>query len=354
VERPDPKILALNAGSSSLEFAVFADAVPARRVASGTVDRIGLQDSTLRVPKSGAGEDIVEKVPVADHAVTARLVLDWIGAHGHADELTAIGHRIVHGGPAYHAPQRITARMLDDLRRLGVFDAEHLPAEILLAEIHCRFPDAPQIACFDTDFHWNLPRAARVLPIPRRYEAQGLRRYGFHGLSYAYLAGELARLARQSAAPGRIVMCDLGNGASLAAIRDGEPVDTSMALKPGAGVPMSTRSGDLDPGLGWYLARTEGLTPQQFNAMVNFQSGLLGISETSADMRDLLALEAQDPRAAEAIGVFCYQIKRNHRRLRGRGRGHGHGRLRRRHRRERAASSRPHLRGAGISRHRAR
>jgi acetate kinase len=177
-----------------------------------------------------------------------------------------------------------------------------------------------------------------VLPIPRRYEAQGLRRYGFHDLSYAYLAGELARLAGQSAAPGWIVMCHLGNSASLAAIRDGEPVETSMALTPAAGGPMSTRSGDLDPGLGWYLARAGGMTPQQFSAMVNFQSGLLGISETSADMRDLLALEAQDPRAVEAIGVFCYQIKRNHRRLRGRGRGLGHGRLSRRHRRERAAS----------------
>jgi acetate kinase len=133
-------------------------------------------------------------------------------------------------------------------------------------------------------------------------------------------------------------MCHLGNSASLAAIRDGEPVETSMALTPAAGGPMSTRSGDLDPGLGWYLARAGGMTPQQFSAMVNFQSGLLGISETSADMRDLLALEAQDPRAVEAIGVFCYQIKRNHRRLRGRGRGLGHGRLSRRHRRERAAS----------------
>jgi acetate kinase len=166
------------------------------------------------------------------------------------------------------------------------------------------------VACFDTAFHHDLPRVAQLLPIPRRYEAQGVRRYGFHGLSYAFLMGELARLAGAEAAHGRVVLAHLGNGASLAAVRDGTPVDTSMSFTPTAGVPMSTRSGDLDPGLVWYLARTENMSAKQFNEMVNFQSGLLGISETSSDMSDLLDREPQDVRAADAVALFCYQVKK--------------------------------------------
>ncbi|HUU31292.1 MAG TPA: acetate/propionate family kinase, partial [Phycisphaerae bacterium] len=161
-----------------------------------------------------------------------------------------------------------------------------------------------------TAFHHDLPRVARLLPIPRRYEAQGVRRYGFHGLSYAFLMGELARLAGAEAAQGRVILAHLGNGASLAAVRNGKSVDTSMSFTPTAGVPMSTRSGDLDPGLAWYLARTEGFDAKRFNNMVNTESGLLGISETSSDMRDLLERETQDVRAAEAVALFCYQVKK--------------------------------------------
>jgi acetate kinase len=201
--------------------------------------------------------------------------------------------------------------MVGELLRLSAFDPEHLPEEIQLTEaFHRRFPDLPQVACFDTAFHHDLPRVARLLPIPRRYEAQGVRRYGFHGLSYAFLMGELARLAGTEAAQGRVILAHLGNGASLAAVHRGKSMDTSMSLTPTAGVPMSTRSGDLDPGLVWYLARTEGLDAKRFNAMVNFQSGLLGVSETSSDMRDLLEHETQDVRAAEAVALFCYQVKK--------------------------------------------
>jgi acetate kinase len=225
--------------------------------------------------------------------------------------LTAVGHRVVHGGPKYSEPQLITKEMVGELRQLTPFDPEHLPEEILLTEaFHRRFPDLPQVACFDTAFHHDLPRVARILPIPRRYEAQGVRRYGFHGLSYAFLMGELARLAGAQAAQGRVILAHLGNGASLAAVRGGKPVDTSMSFTPTAGLPMSTRSGDLDPGLVWYLARAENMSAKQFNEMVNFQSGLLGVSETSSDMRDLLDHETQDARAAEAVALFCYQAKK--------------------------------------------
>jgi len=222
-----------------------------------------------------------------------------------------VGHRVVHGGPKYSEPQRITAEMVEELHRLSPLDPEHLPEEILLTEaFHRRFPDLPQVACFDTAFHHNLPRVAQLLPIPRRYEAQGVRRYGFHGLSYAYLVEELVRLGDPAATTGRVILAHLGNGASLAAVRDGKSVDTSMSFTPTAGVPMSTRSGDLDPGLVWYLARTEQMSAKQFNEMVNSRSGLLGISETSSDMSDLLERETHDVRAAEAVALFCYQVKK--------------------------------------------
>jgi acetate kinase len=186
-----------------------------------------------------------------------------------------------------------------------------MPEEILLTEaFHRRFPDLPQVACFDTAFHHDMPRVAQLLPIPRRYQAQGVRRYGFHGLSYAFLIEELARVGDQAATTGRVILAHLGNGASLAAVRDGKSVDTSMCFTPTAGVPMSTRSGDLDPGLVWYLARTENMSAKQFNEMANFHSGLLGVSETSSDMRDLLDRETQDVRAAEAVALFCYQVKK--------------------------------------------
>jgi acetate kinase len=166
------------------------------------------------------------------------------------------------------------------------------------------------VACFDTAFHHNLPRVSQLLPIPRRYESQGVRRYGFHGLSYEFLMGELARQAGPQAAQGRVILAHLGNGASLAAVYEGKSMDTSMGFTPAAGIPMSTRSGDLDPGLVWYLERTEKLTAKKFNEMINFQSGLIGISETSSDMHDLLVRETEDVRAAEAVAFFCYQVKK--------------------------------------------
>ena len=205
----------------------------------------------------------------------------------------------------------IDAEMIEQLKQLSQFDPEHMPEEILLIEaFQQRYPLLPQLACFDTAFHHDLPRVARLLPIPRRYEAQGVRRYGFHGLSYAFLMGELDRLAGSEKAQGRVILAHLGNGVSLAAVHHGKSVDTSMSFTPTAGVPMGTRSGDLDPGLVWYLARSEKMSAKQFNEMINFQSGLLGMSETSSDMSELLDQEAKDVRAAEAVDIFCYQIKK--------------------------------------------
>jgi acetate kinase len=207
-------------------------------------------------------------------------------------------------------PARVTSRLLAQLRRITPYAPEHLPREIgLIDAIRRRHPTLPQVACFDTAFHRTMPRVAKVLPIPRRYGAKGVERYGFHGLSYAYLMEELGRLDPE-ATKGRVILAHLGNGASLAAIRDGKSVDTSMGFTPTGGLVMGTRTGDLDPGLVYYLARTEGMTPARFQKMVNQQSGLRGVSATSADVRDLLAREARDERAAEAVALFCYQTKK--------------------------------------------
>jgi acetate kinase len=285
--RARPGILTVNGGSSSIKFALFEASPSLPRILEGAIDRIGTPEATLRA--KGLEDVSACSRPMAgpDHAVAVSALMDWIEEHAGHHALAAVGHRVVHGGPKYVEPQRITAAMLEELHRLGALDPEHLPEEILLTEaFHRRFPAVPQVACFDTAFHRDLPRVARLLPIPRRYEAQGIRRYGFHGLSYAFLVEELARLAGAEAARGRVILAHLGSGASLAAVRDGRPVDTSMSFTPTSGVPMSTRSGDLDPGLACYLARTEGMTAKQFDAMVTSQSGLLGISETTGDMRD--------------------------------------------------------------------
>jgi acetate kinase len=306
-----PRILTINGGSSSIKFALFDAGDPPRRILEGGIERIGLPEAALRVKGPNPEESISRPVTASDPAAAVDALMDWIEERGGRGALTAVGHRVVHGGPKYSEPQRITAEMVEDLRRLSPFDPEHLPEEILLTEaIHRRYPDLPQVACFDTAFHHDLPRVARLLPVPRRYEAQGVRRYGFHGLSYAFLMGELARLTGPDAVQGRVILAHLGNGASLAAVRGGKALDTSMSFTPASGVPMSTRSGDLDPGLVWYLARTEGLDAERFNEMVNRQSGLLGVSESSSDMRDLLGRETRDARAAEAVALFCYQVKK--------------------------------------------
>lgn len=306
-----PGIVTINGGSSSIKFALFEAGESLRRIFDGSIARIGMPEAVWRLKGVAAADNVSRSVAAPDHAAAISLLMDWIEQRIRRNALAAVGHRVVHGGSKYSRPQRITAQIVEELHRLSPLDPEHLPAEILLIEaFRNRFPDLPQVACFDTAFHHDLPRVAQLLPIPRRYEAQGVRRYGFHGLSYTFLMEELARLAGTETASGRIILAHLGNGVSLAAVRDGKPVDTSMGFTPTAGVLMSTRSGDLDPGLVAYLARTENMSAQQFDDMVNSRSGLLGVSEASSDMRDLLEREAWDVRAAEAVALFCYQVKK--------------------------------------------
>lgn len=311
MNRHEVHLLCLNGGSSSIKFALYRPGDPPQRLLAGKLDRIGLPGTRLSYRDEARSEDGSRDLGTADRASAATVLLDWLDDRVGLHSVKAAGHRVAHGGSRHAEPQRVTAEMLADLRRISIFAPEHLPAEIALIEsLGARAPHVLQVACFDTAFHRTMPRVAKLLPLPRALLAKGVERYGFHGLSYAFLMEELARVAGNAAAQGRVVLAHLGNGASLAAVRAGASIDTSMGFTPAAGIPMSTRSGDLDPGLVLYLAQAERMSAEQFHDTVNHRSGLLGVSETTSDMRDLLEREANDVRAAEAIALFCYQAKK--------------------------------------------
>lgn len=245
-----------------------------------------------------------------DQKNVANELVDLLEKQDGFESVKAIGHRIVHG-MKHTKPEQITPALMDELKGISTFDPEHLPGAIALIEvIGKRYPALIQIACFDTSFHASMPGVAQRLPLPRRFHVRGIQRYGFHGLSYAYLMEELHSVAGHETADGKVILAHLGNGASLAAVKNGKCIDTSMGFTPVSGLPMSTRAGDLDPSVAWYLMQVEKLSPEQYNHLINHQSGLLGISETSSDMRELLKSEATDNRAAEAIELFCYQTKK--------------------------------------------
>jgi acetate kinase len=310
VKPANPSILTINGGSSSIKFAVYSAGEPLKRSIHGTVDRVGMSGTTLTFDDETTHRHDNLGLDACDHKSAAISLIDWVEKQHGLESIEAVGHRVVYG-MQHTAPELVTPELLEELHRISPYDPDHLPSEIELIEVfRQRHPKLPQVACFDTAFHRTMPRVARLLPIPRRYDAKGVQRYGFHGLSYAYLMEELERLGDPAAAKGCVVLAHLGNGASMAAVRDGKSIDTSMGFTPTAGLVMSTRSGDLDPGLAPYLARTEQMTITQFYEMVSHKSGLLGVSEISSDMRDLLAQEAHDIRAAEAVALFCYQAKR--------------------------------------------
>jgi acetate kinase len=307
---PGPfSVLAVNAGSSSIKFAVYRAGIELAPLLRGALHRIGLEGTTLSWDESRGGRGQQELKTSPREAAIATLV-DWLAGRAELGALGAVGHRIVHGMRHTDAI-RLTADAIVELRQGTPYAPDHLPQELALVEtFHARFPDVAQVACFDTTFHSSMPRVARLLPLPRRYQAKHLQRYGFHGLSYAYLLEELARVAGPQAARERLLLAHLGNGASLAAVHGGTSLDTTMGFTPAAGLMMSTRTGDLDPGVVSFLARTEGLSVAEFDRMINHESGLLGVSGLSSDMRDLLAREADDARAAEAIALFCYQARK--------------------------------------------
>jgi acetate kinase len=303
-------ILTINGGSSSIKFALFRVGKIPARLFYGKIDRIGLENSTFTFNNKKGVYQTIPEAGISDYHSSVIFLMDWLEKQIDFSYLRGVGHRVVFG-MKHTEPELITKKLLDELHSIATFDPDHLPSEIELIEVFSqRYPKLMQVACFDTAFHHTMPKVAKLLPIPRRFHKIGIQRYGFHGLSYAYLIEELKRLAGKRVANGRVILAHLGNGASLAAVHKGKSIDTSMGFTPSGGIIMGTRPGDLDPGVAWFMMKSENLTPKQFNNLINHESGLLGISETSSDMRDLLSRETNDIRAAEAVELFCYQTKK--------------------------------------------
>lgn len=303
-------LLTINTGSSSLKAGVYRFEEEERCLISAEVRQIGLPEGRIAIV-DGAGETLLEREEShPDHASALRRLLDWLQSHRQSKSLGAVGHRVVHGGRKHDAPQWIDAALVDDLRALAPLAPEHLPQAIAAIEaVRSAWPEVPQAACFDTSFHATMPRCARLLPLPRALVDEGVVRYGFHGLSYEYLVEEL-RTLDDAPAGGRAVLAHLGNGASMAAVVRGRSIDTSMGFTPTGGLVMGTRTGDLDPGVFVYLLQSQGYSADRLAQLVNRESGLLGLSGLSSDMRELLAHCEREPAVAEAVEIFCYQARK--------------------------------------------
>jgi acetate kinase len=253
-------VLSVNSGSSSIRFALYQIGEPMERILAGKIDRIGLSGTNLTFSEASHGQQVSLEVVIPAHSSAASFLIEWLEQEMGLAHVSAVGHRVVHG-MKHTEPERVSPALLYELRGISAYDPEHLPGEIELIEaFRQRYPQLPQVACFDTAFHQTLPRTARLLPVPRRFDAMGIQRYGFHGLSYTYLMQALAQVAGPQVAQGRVILAHLGNGASLAAVRDGRSIDTSMGFTPAGGLAMGARSGDLDPGVAWYMIQREHLT----------------------------------------------------------------------------------------------
>jgi acetate kinase len=310
MKKAEKTILTINAGSSSIKFALYNSEMPLTLLYSGQLERVGSKNSILSYFDGITNKGNSVSMDTSEPNMAANILIDWLVLQKNFNSVEAIGHRIVHGMKHTHS-ETLTDEVLAELKTISGYDPEHLPEEINLVEIFKkRYPEIPQIACFDTSFHTTMPTVAKLLPIPRRIMKLGIQRYGFHGISYAYLINELETIAGKEISHGKVILAHLGNGASLCAVKEGRSLDTSMGFTPSSGIPMGTRTGDMDPGVIWYLMQVEKITAKEFSHLINHESGMLGISETSSDMRDLLGVRATDSRAAEAVELFCYQIKK--------------------------------------------
>ena len=306
-DRNGLRVLTINTGSSSVKSALYAMGEREEVLFSAQIAEIGRPESWLSM-SGGDRPANHERTPVPDYGTALHLLQDALAGRGLSPD--AVGHRVVHGGGAYSKPQLVTADLVTALEALVPIDPDHLPQAVqAVRAMEQIYPSLPQVACFDTSFHAGMPATARRYALPRRITDEGVVRYGFHGLSYEYIMSRLAEIAPAEAA-GRVLIAHLGNGASMAAVRGGVGVDTTMGFTPAGGLVMGTRPGDLDPGVLLYLFSQPGETPALLNTLVNKEAGLLGTSGTTADMRELLDRERTDPRAAEAIDLFCYQAKK--------------------------------------------
>lgn len=303
-------ILTVNAGSSGIKFSLFSIEKDLTELYSGRIEKTATGDLKIIFRDAVKGTEEISRCKVNEVTGTAGCLIEYLEKKTDVNLIKAAGHRIVNG-LTHKEPELITADLISALKKITAYDPEHLPEALdLINVLGERFPAIQQIACFDTSFHSSMPTIAKMLTIPRRYYDAGIQRYGFHGISYAYLMEELEKSAGATVARGSVILAHLGNGASLAAVKGGKSIDTSMGFTPASGIMMGTRSGDLDPGVAWYLMDREQMTTQDFNHLINHESGLLGISETTSDMRDLLTMENTDSRAAEAIALFCYRAKK--------------------------------------------
>ncbi|MDB5325685.1 MAG: acetate kinase, partial [Phycisphaerales bacterium] len=307
-----PVILTVNGGSSSIKFAVFSADSLGARVFSGQIERVGMPVAMLSVRDAEAAAPTTSQIVDATFDECVRQVLSSVRQRLGRSRVVAIAHRLVRGGAAYVDHQVISPDLISALRSVQSLDPPHLPSEITIID-RCieAFPRIAQVACFDTAFHRDLPHLAQLLPIPRRYFEAGVRRLGFHGLSYTYLMEQLAIVAGPEAAAGRVILAHLGSGSSMAAVRNGKPIDTTMSFTPTAGLVMGTRPGDLDPGLLIYLMKDRDFTADELENFITRECGLVGVSETTGDMHDLLTARAGDPRAVDAVNLFCYQAKKH-------------------------------------------
>jgi acetate kinase len=305
------KILTINSGSSSVKFALFQMDEDETRLFSGDLEGIETDRGRFAVRTQNGDMPVDEYIPLPDHRTALQTLLTWIEQTHTDSRLVAVGHRVVHGGTEFIQPQLVTPELLTRLGGMISLAPDHLPHEIkAIQAVGQDFPTVRQVACFDTAFHRSLPHQARTFALPRNFERDGIRRYGFHGLSCEYILQELEKEAGRQAASGRLIIAHLGGGASMTAVKAGHSMDTTMGLTPLGGLVMGTRCGDLDPGVPIYLMRTHKLSVGALDNLLTHQSGLLGVSNISSDMEELLEKEADDPHAAEAITLFCYQAKK--------------------------------------------
>ena len=307
------RILTINTGSSSLRADCYQVGRGETLVFSAEAERIGLPGTRLRIADANGTSLNEQQDDRLDHTAAVEAVFAWLRDHGAQRELDAVGHRVVHGGNRYSEPQPITPTLVQSIEELVPIDPDHLPQALAAMRfVSQTYPALLQVACFDTAFHRHMPQVAQAYALPRHLTDAGLARlarYGFHGLSYEYIMEQL-RTEAATAADGRVIIAHLGNGASMAAVREGKSVDTTMGFTPTGGLVMSTRSGDLDPGVLLYLLQEQQLTPAALGELVNKRSGLLGVSGSSGDMRDLVTRQSSDADAAAAVELFCYQARK--------------------------------------------
>ncbi len=307
------RILTINSGSSSIKLSLYrmGQGPSETLLLSGIIGNIGQGGGFFSITKSDGTGLFERHLDVPNHDTALRTFFEWFNHGPEYKAVNAVGHRVVHGGERYVKPEIVDDDLLQALNVLVPLAPDHLPQEIkAIGEFRRLHPNVIQVACFDTAFHRSMPDVAQLYALPEKVRRQGVLRYGFHGLSYEYILSELNKVASAEIANGKVIIAHLGNGASMGAFSDGKSIDTTMGFTPAGGLVMSTRSGDLDPGVLVYLLREKGLDASALNRLVNKQSGLLGASGTSSSMKELLDKEPSDSRAAAAVELFCYQARK--------------------------------------------